>query len=375
MNIKDIINTNYEENILLDNQNSDSRMNIKDIINTNYEKNILLDNQNSDSNVKENVYSEDYNVNSDVNNITLDNTSKLVGLLTHTDVSKIPNSTLKGNLICYEAAKDFTIELPRSQVLRDFVDIILINDETHFKWKQTDESVYEIVSLLTNNKNFPPQIAVAIRKTHKDFYSKMLVLDLYCQGCYGNRDKDRSTFSVKINKQELFLEKEIIHIIVNFNKEKNICQHEQGKSYGQLRGYARKESAIKMIGDKLYPRQLRQYALNNISSESRFTGNRQNVPTASAAKTLSAQIKPKKSIIERIHIAIASINETHKSQYIFENGEEAAKKIKMWGYIQPPIKTVPLSIFLLNEASLCYYHMYAGNDPGVFIDYTGSLVR
>ncbi|CAG8748241.1 4346_t:CDS:2, partial [Rhizophagus irregularis] len=375
MNIKGITNTNYEENILLDNQNSDSRMNIKDIINTNYEENILLDNQNSDSNVKENVYSEDYNVNSDFNNITLDNTSKLVGLLTHTDVSKIPNSTLKGDLICYEAAKDFTIELPRSQVLRDFVDIILINDETHFKWKQTDESVYEIVSLLKNNKNFPPQIAVAIRKTHKDFYSKMLVLDLYCQGCYGNRDKDRSTFSVKINKQELFLEKEIIHIIVNFNKEKNICQHEQGKSYGQLRGYARKESAIKMISDKLYPRQLRQYALNNISSESRFTGNRQNVPTASAAKTLSAQIKPKKSIIERIHIAIASINETHKSQYIFENGEEAAKKIKMWGYIQPPIKTVPLSIFLLNEASLCYYHMYAGNDPGVFIDYTGSLVR
>ncbi|POG79145.1 hypothetical protein GLOIN_2v1870045 [Rhizophagus irregularis DAOM 181602=DAOM 197198] len=351
MNIKGITNTNYEENILLDNQNSDSRMNIKDIINTNYEENILLDNQNSDSNVKENVYSEDYNVNSDFNNITLDNTSKLVGLLTHTDVSKIPNSTLKGDLICYEAAKDFTIELPRSQVLRDFVDIILINDETHFKWKQTDESVYEIVSLLKNNKNFPPQIAVAIRKTHKDFYSKMLVLDLYCQGCYGNRDKDRSTFS------------------------KNICQHEQGKSYGQLRGYARKESAIKMISDKLYPRQLRQYALNNISSESRFTGNRQNVPTASAAKTLSAQIKPKKSIIERIHIAIASINETHKSQYIFENGEEAAKKIKMWGYIQPPIKTVPLSIFLLNEASLCYYHMYAGNDPGVFIDYTGSLVR
>ncbi|POG59211.1 hypothetical protein GLOIN_2v1488002 [Rhizophagus irregularis DAOM 181602=DAOM 197198] len=146
MNIKGITNTNYEENILLDNQNSDSRMNIKDIINTNYEENILLDNQNSDSNVKENVYSEDYNINSDINKITLDNTSKLVGLLTHTDISKISNSTLKSNLICYEAAKDFTIELPRSQVLRDFVDIILINDETHFKWKQTDESVYEIVS-------------------------------------------------------------------------------------------------------------------------------------------------------------------------------------------------------------------------------------
>jgi len=43
----------------------------------------------------------------------VDSTSQLVGLLTHTDVSKIPKSTLKGNLICYEAAKDFNIELSR----------------------------------------------------------------------------------------------------------------------------------------------------------------------------------------------------------------------------------------------------------------------
>jgi hypothetical protein len=200
-------------------------------------------------------------------------------------------------------------------------------------------------------------------------------LDLYCQGCYGNRNKDRTIFSVEISKQELLLKKEIICILIKFNKKRNICLHEQGKSYGQLRGYARKQSAIKMMEEKLYPRHLRQHLLSNISPESYFTGNRQNVPTANAAKTLSSQIKPKKSIIERIHIAIATINENHKSQYIHENGEEAAKKIKMWGYIQPPIKTIPLSIFLLNEASLCYYHMFAGKDPGVFIDYTGSLVR
>jgi len=299
----------------------------------------------------------------------------LVGLLTHTDISKIPNSTLRGSFICYEAAKDFTIELPRLHVLRDFVDIVFIEDNTHFKWKQTEESVYRIVLLLTNNEHFPSQIAVAIKKTHKDLYSKMLKLDLYCQGCHGNRNKDRTNFSIEINKQELLLKKEIIHVNIKFDKKKNICQHEQGKSYGQLRGYARQQSAIKMKEDELYPRQLRQYALSNISSESRFTGNRQNVPTANAARTLSTQIKPKKSIIERIHIAIASINENHKSQYIHENGEVAAKKIKMWGYIQPPIKTIPLSIFLLNEASLCYYHMFAGKDPGVFIDYTGSLVR
>src|ERR1044072_9026723 len=358
MESMDTINVDYEESVYSENSNVDSNTNTIDISWINDEKNTCFEEQNvnvdpssvNNVNDEKNSFAKGHNIN---NSTTIDDTSKLVGLLTHTDVGKIPNSTSKGSFICYEAAKDFTMKLPRSQILSDFVDIVHINDDTYFKWKQTEESVYKIVLSLTNNKNFPSQIAIAIKKTHKDIYSKMLKLDLYCQGCYGNRDKDRSTFSMEINKQELLLEKEIIHVDIKFNKKKNICFHEKGKSYGQLRGYARKQSAIKMIEDKLYPRHLRQYALsNNISSESRFTGNRQNVPTANAAKTLSTQIKPKNSIIERIHIAIASINESHRSQYIHENGEESARKVKMWGYIQPPVKTIPLSIFLLNEASL-----------------------
>ena len=74
-----------------------------------------MDNTNS----KESIFSEYQNANiANFNNIpnidTIDNTSKLVGLLTHTDTSKISNSTSKGNFICYKAAEDFTIELSRS---------------------------------------------------------------------------------------------------------------------------------------------------------------------------------------------------------------------------------------------------------------------
>ena len=195
-----------------------------------------------------------------------------------------------------------------------------------------------MVQLLKNDQRFPSQIAIAIKKTHKESYSKMLKLDLYCQGCHGERNKDKTIFSVEISKQELLLENEIVHIVVKFNKKRNICLHERGKSYGQLRGYARKQSSIKMMKEKLQLRHLRQYALsNNISLKSRFTGNRQNVLTANAARILTSQIKTQKSIIERIHTAIASINENHKQQYINKNGNEAANKIKMWGFIQPPV--------------------------------------
>ena len=186
-----------------------------------------MDNTNS----KESIFSEYQNANiANFNNIpnidTIDDTSKLVGLLTHTDTSKIPNSTSKGSFFCYKVAEDFTIELSRSQVLNDFIEVIIVNNNTYFQWKQTEESNYKMIQLLINNKNFSPLIAVAIKKTHKDFYSKMLKLDLYYQGCHGNRNKDRTTFSIEISKQELLLEKEIIHIIVKFNKKKNICFHE-----------------------------------------------------------------------------------------------------------------------------------------------------
>jgi len=83
------------------------------------------------------------------------------------------------------------------------------------------------------------------------------------------------------------------------------------------------------MNEKLYPRHLCQHALSNISPESRFTGNRQNVSIANAARTLSYQTKPNKSIIECIYITIVTINKNHKSKYINENEEVAAKKVKM----------------------------------------------
>src|SRR5256885_11142427 len=46
-------------------------------------------------------------------------------------------------------------------------DTFFINNDTYFKWKQTKEFIYKIVLLLTNNKNFSPQIAIAIKKTHR----------------------------------------------------------------------------------------------------------------------------------------------------------------------------------------------------------------
>jgi hypothetical protein len=57
-----------------------------------------------------------------------------------------------------------TIELSRFQVLNDFVEVIIVSNDTYFQWKQTEELNYKIIRLLTNNEKFPSQIAIAIKK-------------------------------------------------------------------------------------------------------------------------------------------------------------------------------------------------------------------
>jgi len=163
------LDLNDKESIFFKYQNAniaDSSINTIDVSSVYNEENVFSEDQNVDFNIntmdnadsKESIFSEYQNANiANFNNIpnidTIDNTSKLVGLLTHTDTSKISNLTSKGSFICYKAAKDFTIELSRSQVLNDFIEVIIVNNDIYFQWKQTEESNY-IIKLLINNKNF-----------------------------------------------------------------------------------------------------------------------------------------------------------------------------------------------------------------------------
>ncbi|PKY62700.1 hypothetical protein RhiirA4_489668, partial [Rhizophagus irregularis] len=50
-------------------------------------------------------------------------------------------------------------------------------------------------------------------------------------------------------------------------------------------------------------------------------------------------------------------------------------KRQLWGFIQELIQTQPLSVVIFNEAGICYYHYNVSNNPGIFLDYTGQLVK
>src|SRR5436853_1591440 len=64
-----------------------------------------------------------------------------------------------------------------------------------------------------------------------------------------------------------------------------------------------------------------------------------------------------------------------KEEFLKKNGPRSAAKCQMWGFIQEPIQTQPLSITIFNEAAIVYYHYHVHENPGIFLDYTGELVK
>ena len=78
---------------------------------------------------------------------------------------------------------------------------------------------------------------------------------------------------------------------------------------------------------------------------------------------------------ERLHASILDVNNKEKDNYIKTNGNDSVNRRQLWGFIQDPIQTQPLSIVIFNEAAISYYHYNVSNNPGIFLDYTGQLVK
>ncbi|CAG8599378.1 9795_t:CDS:2 [Paraglomus occultum] len=71
---------------------------------------------------------------------------------------------------------------------------------------------------------------------------------------------------------------------------------------------------------------------------------------------------------------VQKINRDEANAYLTQNGKDAEKR-SIRGYTQRPVEIDPLSVSIYNEASLHYYHHFASQNPGVFIDYTGLMIQ
>ncbi|UZO19300.1 uncharacterized protein OCT59_010597 [Rhizophagus irregularis] len=179
---------------------------------------------------------------------------------------------------------------------------------------------------------FPPQISISVNKTYEN--NKTLVKQCYCGGC----DKsNQTTFKIVVNKMDLIQLREVVKINVVYLTNKRKCKHLDGKMFGQCRGYARQVLAkSKDFGS---PRDMRKKILLNVKNEVRYTENKSGY-----------------NLCERLHAAILDINSNEKDDYIKKNGAHSVNKRQLWGFIQEPIQTQPLSVVIFNEAGICYYH-------------------
>src|SRR6185295_16228884 len=69
---------------------------------------------------------------------------------------------------------------------------------------------------------------------------------------------------------------------------------------------------------------------------------------------------------------ITKIN--HKNTEIWK-AKNPNHKQRLEGIIQDPIQLSPLCISIYNEPALAFYHHFADSNPGIYLDYTGSLVH
>ncbi|CAB4412329.1 unnamed protein product [Rhizophagus irregularis] len=272
----------------------------------------------------------------------------LLGLLMGIDNSYIPNTENIDGYLIYQEAKDFQFMITKKDALDKLIFCIIddIDDQKfNYHWRPWQISNYYLVELLREQPEFPPQISVTVNRTYES--NKILVKYCYCGGC---NKKQTVMFKIAINKLDLINSKELIYINVIFSMNKKQCKHLEGKIFGQCRGLARQ-----------------------------YTGNRQGVPSANSARTINSSKKVNKqlgyNLCERLHAAVLDINKREKDEFFKTNGSKSTAKRQIWGFIQEPIQTQPLSITIFNEAAIVYYHYHVHENPGIFLDYTGQLVK
>lgn len=296
-----------------------------------------------------------------------DNNKHLIGLLIGVNEEKImSNVKTFGDTIEYEECEDFSFKLTYQEV---FENLVMMKDEK-LVWKPSKISSVWLSQCLIKQNQFPPQIAIAIKKTYND-YKKFLIKHIYCSGC--KVKKEKTSFNLYISKNDLLNQRKDVIINVKYSNNHRTCCHIAGDTYGQCRGVIRE----KLANIKGQPRDIRKETLKNLDPEVRFTGNRLSIPSVYASRTIKSEANASSecNLLEKMHVSIMKVNRAEQDEYVEKNGIDSLKRRKLMGYIQEPIQTQPLSIVFYNEASLEYYHLYASINPGIFIDYTGQLIK
>ncbi|CAH1759178.1 13082_t:CDS:10, partial [Entrophospora sp. SA101] len=198
---------------------------------------------------------------------TIENNKHLVGFLIGIDEKKVmSNVKTFGNIIEYEECKDFSFQLQ----CKDVFDNLIMMEGEKLIWRPSN---------ITN-------------------------VWLSC-GC--KVKKERTSFNLYISKSNLINQQNDITIIVKYSSNHRICHCISGTTYGQCHGIIREELA-NVEGQ---PQDIRKKVLKDLDAEIRFTGNRQNIPSANVSRTIksNANASEECNLLEKMHVAIMKANQ------------------------------------------------------------------
>jgi hypothetical protein len=158
----------------------------------------------------------------------------------------------------------------------------------------------------------------------------------------------------------------LIQCSVKFNVRS--CKHKKGVLYRQTRGKTRKQ----LMESIAFPRHIAQHTLQKVSGQQLLTGNRQSIPSVQQARKIKQETRTTLNLAQRVMETITMLNRNNTKIWKAKN---PFINQKLDGIIQDPVQLSPLCISIYNEPAVAFYHHFANSNPGVYLDYTGSLVR
>lgn len=151
------------------------------------------------------------------------------------------------------------------------------------------------------------------------------------------------------------------------------CVHVYGAEYGQTRGDIRKS----LIDGGSRPYNLTKAALDSLSSERLFSGNRVGVPTHRAARSISGEASRAGQLHSVLSLSLALLVPFYED----EDKKRAAdqllsgrQKRSVFGLVFG-VQSKPVNVVLTTEGAIRVYLKMLDTEPGFWADYTGNLCK
>ncbi len=163
-------------------------------------------------------------------------------------------------------------------------------------------------------------------------------------------------------------------LTVTFHTPEKPCVHVFGAEYGQTRGSIRKA----LVDSGSRPYSLTKSAMESLTADRVFSGNRVGVPTPRAARAISGQASRAGQLHKDLGFSLTMLSTYYENEDRKRPASEQLldrrQRRSVFGLVFA-VQTKPINIVLTTEGAVRIYLKMLDTEPGFWADYTGNLCK